>query len=73
MSCALTESTSVRNVSVCGTGSSLSVGTKAANAASTTNVSTQTARARRPTRRATAPHTPLVSRCSEPYIGRNGQ
>ena len=73
MSCALTESTWVRNVSVCGTGSSLRVGTNAAQATSARNVTTQTVRARRPTRRATPPHRPVASLCSEPYIGRNGQ
>ncbi len=73
MSWALTESTWVRKVSVCGTGSSLRVGTNAAHAASPRNVTTQTVRARRPTSRATPPHRPRASLCSEPYIGRNGQ
>ena len=58
-SCASTESTSVRNSSVCGTGSSLSVGTNAAKPASARDVTTQTVRARRPTSRATAAPDPL--------------
>ena len=60
-------------MSVCGTGSSLSVGTSAAKPTSTRKVTTQTVRARRPTSRATRPQTPFDSWCSDPYLGSNGQ
>ena len=63
----------MRNSSVCGTGSSLSVGRNAAKPASTRAVTIQIVRALRPTNRATRPQMPCFSLCSLPRCGSKGQ